>query len=195
MRIIAGKAKGTRLKMVPGKHVRPTADRVKESLFQVIGPFFDGGMGLDLFSGTGALGLEALSRGLEKAVFIDSSRTSCDVIKENAQASRLSDFVEIYRRDVHRALPQLKKRQLQFDYIFLDPPYMRKFLVPIIEKLSEYELLKGDGLIIAEHESECMPPEEIGDFRRYRLLNYRDTAISLYEWGELSESGCLSRKF
>lgn len=195
MRIIAGKAKGTRLKMVPGKHVRPTADRVKESLFQVIGPFFDGGMALDLFSGTGALGLEALSRGLEKAIFIDSSKASCDVIKVNAQASRLSDSVEIYRRDVSRALPQLKKRQLQFDYIFLDPPYMKNLLVPIMEKLSVYKLLNEDGLIIAEHESESMPPEKIGDFRRYRLLNYRDTAISLYEWGEPSESGCLSRQF
>jgi 16S rRNA (guanine966-N2)-methyltransferase len=195
MRIIAGKAKGTRLKMVPGKHVRPTADRVKESLFQVIGPFFDGGMALDLFAGTGALGLEALSRGLDRAVFIDSSRTSCDVIRMNAGASKLSDSVEVYRNDVQRALPLLKKRRLQFDYIFLDPPYKKNLLAPTIEKISKHGLLKGDGLIVAEHEAECVPPEEIGAFRRYRLLNYRDTSISLYEWGEPSESGSISGKF
>ena len=118
MRIIAGSAKGTRLKMVAGKHVRPTADRVKESLFQVIGPFFEGGLVLDLFCGTGALGLEAVSRGADRAILIDSSRISCETARVNAKAARLSDYVEIYRRDVMAGIQQLHKRSLKFDIIF-----------------------------------------------------------------------------
>src|SRR4051794_31814353 len=117
MRIIAGSAKGTRLKMVPGKHVRPTADRVKESLFQVIGPFFAGGRVLDLFAGTGALGLEALSRGFDRGVFVDQSRTSCDIIRMNAEAAKLADRVEIYRRDARAALKMLQVKGYQFGLI------------------------------------------------------------------------------
>lgn len=184
MRIIAGSAKGTRLKMVAGKHVRPTSDRVKESLFQVIGPYFEGGLVLDLFCGTGALGLEAVSRGADRAILIDSSRASCEVARANAQSARLSEHVEIYRRDVMAGIQQLHKRHLKFDFIFMDPPYMKNLLTPVIKKLSHFDLLSDDGIIIAEHSSESSPPEETGSFICYRQLNYRDTLISLFSKAE-----------
>ncbi|MBA4602412.1 16S rRNA (guanine(966)-N(2))-methyltransferase RsmD [Thermoactinomyces sp. AMNI-1] len=184
MRIITGSAKGTRLKMVSGKHVRPTADHVKESFFQVIGPFFEGGLVLDLFCGTGALGLEAVSRGADRAILIDSSRASCKVARANAQAARLSAQVEIYRSDVLAGIRKLNKRQLKFDYIFMDPPYMKNLLTPVIEKLSFFDLLTEDGIIVAEHSSLSIPPQEIGSYQCYRRLNYGDTVISLFEKAE-----------
>ncbi len=180
MRIIAGSAKGVRLKMVAGKHVRPTADRVKESLFQVIGPFFDGGLVLDLFCGTGALGLEAVSRGADRAILIDSSRASCEVARANAQATRLSEHVEVYRRDVMAGIQQLYKRHLKFDFIFMDPPYMKDLLTPVLRKISRFDLLSDKGIIIAERSSKSNAPEKIESFKCYRQLNYRDTTIMLF---------------
>lgn len=184
MRIIAGAARGTRLKMVPGKHVRPTADRVKESLFQVIGPFFSGGWVLDLFAGTGALGLEALSRGAERAIFIDQSRTSLETVRRNAEAARMTDCVEIYRQDARTALKVLQQRDLQFRLIFLDPPYHEQLLLPVLKQIGESQLLEEEGVVIAEHPTKQEPPVSIGSLVQTRQLSYGDTSISLYGLSE-----------
>jgi 16S rRNA (guanine966-N2)-methyltransferase len=180
MRIIAGSAKGTRLKMVPGKHVRPTADRVKESLFQVIGPFFAGGRVLDLFAGTGALGLEALSRGFDRGVFVDQSRTSCDIIRMNAEAAKLADRVEIYRRDARAALKMLQVKGYQFGLILLDPPYHKNLLLPALECIAGTELLEKDGIVVAEHPRDLDMDFEIASLIKIRSLSYGDTGITLY---------------
>ncbi|SEN15662.1 16S rRNA (guanine(966)-N(2))-methyltransferase RsmD [Lihuaxuella thermophila] len=181
MRIIAGTARGTRLKMVPGKHVRPTADRVKESLFQVIGPFFDGGWVLDLFAGTGSLGLEALSRGAERAVFIDQSRISLDTVLANAEATGMKDRVEIYRRDARAACRALIRRGVRFRLIFLDPPYHENLMLPVLTIIGSSMLLAENGTVAAEYPSRASLPIQIGQLRETRRLTYGDTTISLYQ--------------
>lgn len=184
MRIIAGTRKGTRLKMVPGQHVRPTADRVKESLFSVIGPFFDGGYVLDLFAGTGSLGLEALSRGAERTFFVDQSRTSCETVKANAEVARLTDQVEILRRDARAALKILRERDVRFDIIFLDPPYHKDLLYPALEEIAKGALLSEDGVVVAEHSGQVEMPERVGRLHAFRRLHYGDTWVTLYSWEE-----------
>src|SRR5690606_36343537 len=117
MRVISGTAKGRALKAVPGKRTRPTTDKGKEALFSIIGPYFDGGIVLDLFAGTGGLGIEALSRGAEKAIFIDMDPASIAVIRANLQAAKLDERAEIYRNEANQAIKQFVKRGLAFDYI------------------------------------------------------------------------------
>ncbi|TCS93099.1 16S rRNA (guanine(966)-N(2))-methyltransferase RsmD [Hazenella coriacea] len=180
MRIIAGTARGTKLKMVPGKHVRPTADRVKESLFQVIGPRFDGDNILDLFAGSGALALEALSRGANQAILVDQSKSSIETIRVNVAATKMSNQVEIIRRDARAAIHLLKKKGLQFDIIFLDPPYLENLLIPVIQSIVKEELLKEEGLVVAEYPSREQLPEKFGALVETRRLDYGDTTISLY---------------
>ncbi|SFJ61333.1 16S rRNA (guanine(966)-N(2))-methyltransferase RsmD [Thermoflavimicrobium dichotomicum] len=180
MRIIAGMAKGTRLKMVSGTHVRPTADRVKESLFSVLGPFFEGGWALDLFAGTGALGLEALSRGMERAIFVDQSRTSLETVRSNVKACKMEDRVELYCKDARAVLKMLKQRELRFQLIFLDPPYQKSLLLPVLKSIATSDLLSEDGTVVAEHASREHPPETVGSLRSYRQLTYGDTTITLY---------------
>lgn len=180
MRIVAGIAKGTRLKMVPGNHVRPTSDRVKESLFSILGPFFAGGWVLDLFAGTGSLGLEALSRGMEHAILVDQSRTSCKTIRDNVKLCRMSDQVEVYCQNARVALQRLAQRELKFDLVFLDPPYDQPLLIPTITYISKRDLLADGGIIVAEHQSRRELPEVIETLTAYRRLTYGETAITLY---------------
>lgn len=122
MRVVSGSAKGRPLKAVPGTGTRPTTDKVKEALFSMIGPYFDGGVALDLFAGSGGLGIEALSRGMDKAVFIDMESKSIDVIKENLRKTGLEGQAEVFRNDAGRALKALAKRGALFDAVFLDRP-------------------------------------------------------------------------
>src|SRR5215213_10272553 len=122
MRIIAGTARGIRLAPVP-RGVRPTSDRVRESVFNALGQFFDGGYVLDLYAGTGALGLEALSRGCERAVFVEKDRRALAAIWENLRRARLADRAQVVASDVGRALDRLHTDGRQFSLIFADPPY------------------------------------------------------------------------
>lgn len=180
MRIIAGRARGIRLKMVPGNHVRPTADRVKESLFSVIGPFFEGGKVLDLFAGTGALGLEALSRGADQAIFVDLSKASCATIHANAHLTKLQDQVSIIRRDARSVLKMFSKQKLKFDLIFVDPPYFNKLLEPILQEIDQNQLLSETGILIVEHTSRDVLPVTVGSLFCFRELHYGETKITLY---------------
>ncbi len=121
MRVVSGSAKGRPLKAVPGTGTRPTTDKVKEALFSMIGPYFEGGTALDLFAGSGGLGIEALSRGMDKAVFVDLEPKSIEVIRMNLTATKLENQAAIYRNDAGRALKALAKRSTTFDLVFLDP--------------------------------------------------------------------------
>ncbi|SDX99087.1 16S rRNA (guanine(966)-N(2))-methyltransferase RsmD [Thermoactinomyces sp. DSM 45892] len=183
MRIIAGGARGTRLKMVPGKHVRPTADRVKESLFSVIGPFFDGGKGLDLFAGTGALGLEALSRGMDHVTFVDDARASVDTIKENLGLTKMADRATLIKRDARTYVKTLAD-QARYAVIFLDPPYHEGFYESILTYIGEKELLTDEGTLVVEHPSKLEMPSIVAGLSAYRQLSYGDTAITLYEYSQ-----------
>lgn len=178
--MVSGVCKGRPLKAVPGNTTRPTTDKVKEALFNMIGPYFDGGSGLDLFAGSGGLGLEALSRGLEKVIFIDRDPKAIQVIYENIHACKMEDFAEVYRNDAVRALKALIKREMSFDYIFLDPPYKKQQLIDLLEKIDEHKLLNSGGVIVCEHSHDVILPEEVGRFSQFKQEKYGIIAITIY---------------
>src|SRR5699024_7300375 len=119
----AGKYKGRQLKPVPGSETRPTADKIKEAVFHKMGPFFDGGNGLDLFAGSGSLGIEALSRGMDNMIFVDKSPKAIKVIRYHIELLKVQTNCEVYRNDALRALDIVSKKGERFSLILLDPPY------------------------------------------------------------------------
>jgi 16S rRNA (guanine966-N2)-methyltransferase len=171
------------LAAVPGKGTRPTTDKVKESIFNMIGPYFSGGWALDLYAGTGALGIEALSRGVERAVFVELDAKAFSVVKQNVAACRLDDRAELYRTDAGRALRALAKRGLAFDLVFLDPPYAQQKIAEEVAVMQELNLLARGAWIVAEHDADVTLPERIGQSVVDRRATYGETAITLY-WYE-----------
>ena len=150
MRIISGRARGTKLFTLEGLDTRPKLDRVKEPLFSIIGLKIQDADVLDLFSGSGALGLEALSRGAKKAILCDNSKKAIQIIENNIKKTKLN--AEIINDDFIKCLEKLKEKQ--FDIIFLDPPYETNYIERAINKILECNLLKKDGLIIAETDNQ-----------------------------------------
>ncbi|SFE41634.1 16S rRNA (guanine(966)-N(2))-methyltransferase RsmD [Alteribacillus iranensis] len=182
MRIISGDYKGRTIKAVPGMKTRPTSDKVKESLFNRIGPYFDGGAVLDLYAGTGNLGIEALSRGCDTCVFIDQSSQAVRVVKHNIKNLGIMKNTEVYRNDAKRALYIMGNRKRSFDLIFLDPPYAKEQLSNIVEIIEEQNLLTEEGQIVCEHHSETVLPEDIQSFRKSQAVTYGDTGITIYTY-------------
>lgn len=180
MRVVSGELKGRVLKAVPGTSTRPTTDKVKESLFNMIGPYFSGGIGLDLFAGSGGLGIEALSRGLEKVIFVDREGKAIHIVNENLKTCGLEGRAEVYRNDAVRALKAIQKRNLTFNYIFLDPPYKKQQLVKLLEMIDKEKLIDTDGLIVCEHASDIQLPEKIGGLMQSRNEKYGIIGITLY---------------
>lgn len=148
MRVIAGSARRIQLKTLKGLETRPTTDRIKETLFNMIDPWIGDCSFLDLFAGSGGIGIEALSRGAREAVFIEKNRKAAAVIRENLKAARLLEHAELIQADVSAGLCRLSGRQ--FDYIFMDPPYQGKFESGTLKLIGELGLLKYDGMIIVE---------------------------------------------
>lgn len=153
MRVIAGSARGTKLICPEGLAVRPTHDRVKEAVFSMIHNQLHGALVLDLFAGTGALGIEALSRGAKKAVFVDAASSSLKTVEGNLEKTHLKEQASLTKSDY---LTFLENTNQQFDLIFLDPPYKENYLQKALETISERKLLSPDGLIYCETEGE--PP-------------------------------------
>lgn len=182
MRVISGSAKGRPLKSVPGNGTRPTTDKVKEALFSMIGPYFDGGSALDLYAGTGGLGIEALSRGMEAAVFVDMEQKAIDTVRANLKAARLEAQAEVYRNDAGRALGALEKRGRAFDLVFLDPPYRMKHGDELMAALAAKQLLKPEAIVVLEHESGYAYPEDIAGFSRMKQSVYGEVTISIYQY-------------
>lgn len=180
MRVISGTAKGRALKAVPGTGTRPTTDKVKEAIFSMIGPYFDGGQALDLYAGTGGLGIEALSRGMDRAVFVDGDKRALDVVQHNLQATRLEEQAEVYRNDAQRALKALAKRDVRFRLVFLDPPYKLRTIETIVRSLQSLALLEPNATIVVEHETDYAVEERIGRASCIRRVQYGDTMVSIY---------------
>ncbi len=158
MRVISGSARGTKLLCPEGLSVRPTHDRVKEALFSMLTGQVAEASVLDLFAGSGALGIEALSRGAAQAIFVDASARSLSVTEENLKKTRLAERAKLLKSDY---LAFLNVATQPFDLIFLDPPYRENMLLPALQKIKERNLLKPDGLIYCETEGE--PPVEIAN--------------------------------
>jgi 16S rRNA (guanine966-N2)-methyltransferase len=180
MRVIAGEHRGRRLSAVPGKGTRPTTDKVKESIFNMIGPYFDGGWALDLYAGTGGLGIEALSRGAERAVFVERDARAFSVVQQNVSLCRLDNQAELYKNDAARALPVLANRELAFDLVFLDPPYAQQNIAGEMELMQELHLLADGAWIVAEHDVGITLPQKVGHCIQHRAATYGDTAVTIY---------------
>jgi 16S rRNA (guanine(966)-N(2))-methyltransferase RsmD len=180
MRIITGSAKGTKLKTPRGMETRPTADRVKESIFNIMGNIVIDAVVLDLFAGTGNLGLEALSRGADCAVFIDKSANSIEIIRENALHTKLIDKTEIYKNDVFKGLAKLEQSQREFDLIFCDPPYNKGFINMILAKIDDSNLLTSDGIIMMEHSQHETVKKEWKTLNLRRMEKYGETLVSFW---------------
>ena len=153
MRVISGTAKGKRLKAVPGNTTRPITDRTKEALFNILGNWIIDARVLDLFGGTGAVGIEALSRGAAQAVFVDRSREAISMILRNIQLCRLENRSSVIRWDIARNLNCLRRDNRKYDLVFLDPPYNRGYVLPTLEYLHRHRLLTSDARLIVEHAS------------------------------------------
>ena len=177
MRVISGKARGVVLKTPEGMQTRPTADRVKEALFSILQFDLPGTKVLDLFGGTGQLGIEAISRGAKSAVFVDAAEAPCKLIKENLRRAKMENEGRVVRSDYLQYLSQCKET---FDIIFLDPPYAEVFLENAIKKISEIDILQSGGIIVAERPVEKVLNLEIDGFSRSKDYKYGKTLITLY---------------
>ncbi|MFS0727792.1 16S rRNA (guanine(966)-N(2))-methyltransferase RsmD [Paenibacillus sp. 1P07SE] len=191
MRVIAGEAKGRPLKAVPGSGTRPTTDKVKEAIFSMIGPFFKGGQALDLFAGTGGLGIEALSRGMTRAVFIDLERQSIEVVRRNVEAAGMAGRAEIYKNEAGRALKLLEKRGQTFELVFLDPPYKMREADQLMMEMAVRGLLAPEAVIVVEHDARHIYRETFAQFRQRRQALYGDIAVTIYDYvqGEKKPTG------
>ena len=177
MRVITGKARGVTLKTPDGLATRPTSDRVKEALFSVIQFDIPYAKVLDLFGGTGQLGIEALSRGAKEAVFVDQSEAACKLIKENLKRTKLEQQGKVICSDY---LSYLKRSHERFDIIFLDPPYAEVFLENSLKMITEIDILQSDGIIVAERPLGKDIPWDFPGYNRSRDYKYGKTLITIY---------------
>lgn len=180
MRVVAGERKGMPLKAIDGTTTRPTTDKVKESIFNIIGPFFEGGVALDLFAGSGGLGIEALSRGADKAIFVEKDGRAFQVLQENIKKCRYDDVTELFRTDAMRAIKGLLKRDIVLDYVFVDPPYHKAMYYDLVAQLVENNKVVTTGIIVCEHAKEVTLPESYGEFQLIRQEIYGAAVVSVY---------------
>ena len=177
MRVITGKARGVQLKTPEGMLTRPTADRVKEALFSIINFDIPGAKVLDLFGGTGQLGIEALSRGAQSAVFVDAREESCRLIRENLKRTKLEKDAKVIRSDY---LDYLDRCREQYNIIFLDPPYAEVFLENAIKRITEIDILQSDGIIVAERPLGKELPWEFDGYTRSKDYKYGKVLLTIY---------------
>ena len=177
MRVITGKARGIVLKTPDGMATRPTTDRVKEALFSIIQFEVPASRVLDLFGGTGQLGIEALSREAKCAVFVDERQDACNLIRENLKRTKLESQAKVIRSDY---MAYLKTCRDQFDIILLDPPYAEVFLENSLKMITEIDILQSGGIIVAERPADKELPWEFPGFSRSRDYKYGKTLITIY---------------
>ncbi len=177
MRVITGKARGIQLKTPDGMQTRPTADRVKEALFSIIHFDIPGAKVLDLFGGTGQLGIEALSRGADSAVFVDAREDACKIIRENLKRTKLDGHGRVVRSDY---LEYLRCTRDKFDIIILDPPYAEVFLENALNCIAEIDILQTGGIIVTERPLGKELLCEFDGFTRSKDYKYGNTLLTLY---------------
>ena len=177
MRVISGKARGVNLKTPEGVLTRPTIDRVKEALFSIINFDIPASNVLDLFGGTGQLGIEALSRGAKSAVFVDQREDACKLIKENLKRTKLDQDAKVVRMDY---LDYLKRCREKFDIIFLDPPYAEVFLENALKCITEIDILQSGGIIVAERPLGKDLPWDFEGYTRSKDYKYGKVLLTIY---------------
>ena len=177
MRIISGSARGRRLKELQGMDTRPTTDKVKEALFNIIQFDIEGRQVLDLFGGTGQLGLEALSRGAERCTFTDQRREAAALIRENIKACGFQDQTHVVQGD---AISFLSGCREKFDLVFLDPPYGAGMLEKALEAIAKIDIMTENGIIVCESAAESALPELAAPYAKGRDYRYGKIKITLY---------------
>ncbi len=185
MRVIAGIYRSRILKSLKGLALRPTSDRLRETLFNVLAPNIAGSRFVDLFAGTGAIGIEALSRGAAEVIFIENHAPAVNLIRRNFESLGINTGATVLTVDALRGLAMLASRKQPsaggYDYVFLDPPYAAaEDYSRVLEFLGSTELIAPGGIVIAEHRRNFDLPEELGALRRFRVLKQGDAALSFY---------------
>ncbi len=180
MRIIAGKLRSRQIKTLIGNSTRPTTDKVKEALFNAIGPYFDGGVMLDMFSGSGSIAFEALSRGMNFAVCIDSYNEAVKIINENIKNLELDKVTKLVKSDYQRAL-RLINDQYKFDLVYIDPPYHYQDIEKMISLLNKYTLLNVNAIVVVETKKESQLNEQYDEIIKYKESVYGITKLTYYK--------------
>ena len=174
MRVIAGKARRLILRSVPGFDTRPTLDKIKETLFNILTPYISGSSFLDLFSGSGGIGIEALSRGSSFCVFVDNDKNAIRCINENLAHTHLEDDALVLQKNVISAINELSIKGLKFDIVYMDPPYAAGFEKPVLEALKRADILNEDAIVIIEADKDTdMHFLEDSDFYMFREKLYK----------------------
>jgi len=181
VRVISGQYGGRRLQAVPGDKTRPTADKVKESMFNMLGPYFDGGQALDLYAGTGALGIEAVSRGMDHATLVDRQFQAIKTIHANLEVTKEADKFTVIKAPVAKALDQLSADGAQFDLIMLDPPYAKQEALAQLAVFLDLNLLVPDGRVMIETGLDVDYPETIAGYTILRHQTYGVAQVLILE--------------
>lgn len=197
MRVISGTAKGRRLKAPPGLNTRPITDMIKEALFNVWGSKVVDARILDLFAGSGSVGIEALSRGAREVVFIDNANTAVRVIRENLDHCQFRSGFEVLCGDVFRLLQRISQQGRQFDLVYVDPPFVREDIFePVMEAISQAEIVSADGIVVIRSPRKKEMPS-FSSLVKYRQGNYGESSLHYYcrceeepnDDGDISHSG------
>ena len=187
MRVISGRARGTVLLAPPDSRTRPTADRIKEDLFNIISRYVADSSFLDLYSGTGQVGIEALSRGAARAVFVESDKHMAELISKNVDKCRL-DGAEIVQGDVRNALDMLGRKDRLFDIVFMDPPYETGELSHILQDLIKCRVINDGALIITEQASKSLPIIDTTELQVFKIKEYSATKLTFVKYTH--QGGC-----
>lgn len=180
MRVIAGIYKGRRLKTLEGLSVRPTSDRLRETIFNILTPRIEGARFADICAGSGAIGIEALSRGAQYVTFIESSIKAARIISENLRNCGIRRDYRVINRDVIRALKSLASENAQFDIIYFDPPYNSELYTPVMWVIAKHNLLAEDGVVIVEHRRQAPLTANYDQLRPYRQLTHGETHLTFF---------------
>ena len=184
MRVISGKARGLKLDTPKNEDVRPTTDRVKESLFNIINPYIIDSNVLDLFAGTGSLGIECLSRGASYSTFVDVSKESINIVKSNIKKARVENESTILNIDFKSAIERLGLQNKKFDIIFMDPPYYKNMFMDALLGIDCANLLSEEGIIVVEHDTKDKFEDQIGRLVKTRDKKYGNTTLTFYKLEE-----------
>lgn len=185
MRVITGKARGVQLKTPDGMNTRPTTDRVKEALFSIIHFDIPGADVLDLFAGTGQLGIEALSRGASSAVFVDASNDACNLVKENLKRTKMQSCAKVIRAEY---MQYLRNCQQKFGIIFLDPPYTEEFLEKSLNFISEIDILQSGGIIVTERPLGKSLSGDFSGYSRSKDYKYGKVILTIFRKDEMNNT-------
>lgn len=182
MRVISGRSKGHKLKAPKGSKVRPTEDRIKESLFNIIRDINTSSIALDAFAGSGAIGIEFLSRGAKKVYFVDNSYDSISTIQENLNHTKLLNNAEVIKGDIFGEIKKFADENIKFNYIYLDPPFLIDNLLDrVFESIKEEDILATDGLLIVEHGKKLKLEDLIYGFKKVDYRSYGNKIIDFYK--------------